>query len=604
MKGLPTLIKNLLAKIRVRTSKSTISYIMLILLFTKVLGFVKIRIWAGLFGASSQMDIFWAAFTIPDMMFNVLISGSINAAIIPVFSSVLHKGGGGETQEKELVDLFFDLTLVFTTIFVILGIIYFFSADFFSRMLVGEGTIQELLDLEYRVSTADIDLLTKLSRLMILSPIFLGISTVISGYLKVKKDFITSSIPPLLYNVIIITFSGLFARALGLGVVGLSITVVLGSLAQLLMQLPALFKFVGKRFSVKVITSLAGSKTKIIKIFKLSFPRALGVFGEYVNLFVNRMISFTVTAGALSTYQYAMSLTYFPIHIISGSILQVALSHFSELYSKDKIDEFKAAINESLQMVMYLILPFVAILLVLRLPIVRLAYGTRDFDWWDTVFTSWGLALLSFSMIGIIGSSVLLRAFYSMRDTKTPLISTFLTIIINVLATYFLTNFFSHYADWRPIVGQVGTQLSTGSTPAVLSSFLQDLGNWLTTRYKYDYAVGGVAAGFTIAYLFEFTLDMILMNRKLKGIFTWSATFKPFLKKTFACAASIVAMYWFYQALNTVLDTSRTLSIVIILVLASGLGMVVFVLFSWFVKIPELDRVFKRFKVFIGVERD
>ncbi|MBD3329088.1 hypothetical protein GF357_01185 [Candidatus Dojkabacteria bacterium] len=580
-----------------KMGKSTITYLMIILLVTKFLGFIKLRIWASLFGASGELDIFWAAFTIPDMMFNVLISGSINAAIIPVFSEILYKNKDSAKGERKLAKVFFDLNLAVSILFIAFGIIIFLTARQFSQVLIGGSFIRDALNITQEFTVYDVTLMTRLTRIMVLSPIFLGFSTIITGYLRVHKRFFITNISAMVYNLVIIAAAIIIVEKMGLGIEGLSVAVVMGSLLQLLVQLPAFFEVLNGHLKGSGVFEFAGKK--MFKIFRLSLPRLISALAEQFNLVVNRIISFTITRGTLSAYQFALSLSFFPVHIITGGMSQVALTKLAELHSKGKTAEFKKVFNSNLQMMFFLVMPFVSYLLVLRLPIVRLAYGTGEFDWWSTIFTSWSLALISFSMIGQLAVSITLRALYAIHETRLPLIATFLTIIVNILATYYFTNFFSHYADWRPIVGEVTHQLSVGDFWRVMSEFFQDLGTWFTTRYKYDYAVGGIAVGFSIAYLFEMTVNFIILNFKVEGIISWKKTIKPFLTKSFNGLAMSVIMYLVYRWADRVFDTTKTISVFAVFVISSSAGGLVYLLLSYLFKVRELGHVFDRISVFL-----
>lgn len=592
-------MKKKFEKFTYRIGRSTITYLMIILLITKFLGFIKLRIWASLFGASGELDIFWAAFTIPDMMFNVLISGSINAAIIPVFSEILYKYKNKREGEEALAKVFFDLNMAFSILFILFGIIIFITARQFSELLIGGSFIRDALSITQEFRVYDVTLMTRLTRIMVLSPIFLGFSTIITGYLRVHKRFFITNISAMVYNLVIIAASIIIVDKMGLGVEGLSIAIVLGSLVQLVVQVPAFLEVLNGHLKEIDLFKGGFAGKKIIKILKLSLPRLISALAEQFNLIVNRIISFTITRGTLSAYQFALSLSFFPVHIISGGMSQVAMTKLSELYSKGKVREFKKIFNNNLQMMFFLVMPFVSYLLVLRLPIVRLAYGAGEFDWWSTIFTSWSLALISFSMIGQLAVSITLRALYAIHETRLPLIGTLLTIIVNILATYYFTNFFSHYADWRPIIGEVTHQLSVGYFWEVMSEFFRDLGMWFTTRYKYDYAVGGIAVGFSIAYLFEMTVSLAILNYKIKGIISWAKTIKPFLIKSFNGFIMSASMYFIYRWADRIFDTTRTINVFVVLVVSSIAGGLVYLLLSYLFKVRELKHLLKRVSVFL-----
>ena len=143
-----------------------------------------------------------------------------------------------------------------------------------------------------------------------------------------------------------------------------------------------------------------------------------------MNVIINTIISFTLTAGTLSAYKFAFSLHMFPINIIGSAVAQVTLPDLAKLSKEKDRGEFIKVLNNAIQFAMYLVLPIVAVLIILRLPIVRLAYGSGAFDWEDTLLTSWCLVLLSFSILGQTLMQIVMRAFYALKDTWKALIIT------------------------------------------------------------------------------------------------------------------------------------------------------------------------------------
>ncbi len=603
--------KKIWHKVSKKLGQSVISYLMVIILITKFLGFLKLRIIAANFGASKELDIFWTAFTIPDIMFDVLISGSINAAIIPIFTSTRHKDG-----DKELVDLFMDINILLAFVFTIIGVLIFIFSYDISNFLIRGRQIRDVLNIASNITVEDVDMLARMTRIVVLCPIILGISTIISGYLVTYKKFFISNITPLIYNVVIVFLTLIFVKQFDLGVYGLSYAILLGTISQLLVQLPTLFKLMrryGGKGLLQDLMNFADYKWHRIKrIIKLAAPRSTGVLFQELNTIFNKMIGFTITEGAISAYSYAYSLHLFPVHIITGSMAQVALTNFSELFCQNRLDEFKDTFNEVLQLAFYLIMPFLAFLVVLRLPIVRLAYGTGNFNWWDTKFTSWSLALLSLGMVAQVGSSLTLRAYYAIGETRIPLITSIVKIFVNVILTYYFTNFFSHYTDWRPIVSQVINQIrgghATNSVSLVVQSLGSDLITWFTTRNDFDYAIGGIALAFSVSFLLELILDLSLLNRKVKGIVNWKRTWWPLIIKFLMAISTIVPMYVFYRWLDlNVLDTTRVINVILIFIYTTFLGGVIYLGLSWIFALQEFiylkDRLQELALNFIGREK-
>ena len=575
-------------------ARDSISIIMILLLVTKFLGFIRFRIIAGTFGTSRELDMFWAAFIIPDTLFNILVAGSINAAIIPVFSKALHKDG-----EAHLVNLMKTTILCLSGLWIILSIILYVFAYDIGVFIVSTGFIGDFLDVSTTLNVNDLGTFVQLIRIMLLSPILLGVSSIITAFLQVHKKFFITTLAPFMYNLGMIIVIMVTSKYTNWGVKGLAWSVVFGSLLHLLVQLPLVKKFVSIELKDKKIETFNHFKTYLKEVFymaKLWIPRVLSFISEQFNVAVNTIISFSLTEGALSAYRFALSLYQLPVHIFAGAYAQVSLPELSEAYAKGDLQKFKEIFSSALKKMLFIIIPSVAIILVLRLPIVRLAYGTGEFDWWATVVTSWSLALLSFAIVGQSVVSLVLRALYSIQETKLPLIATLVTIIVNIIASYYFTNFFSHYLDWRPIISEVFSQLSGSlvnegqSFTLTLADLIRDLGIWFTTRNKYDASIGGLSFGLSIAFFVEMSLNMLFLNKKVKVLDKVTVVI-PILKMVFNSALSFVAMYVSYKLLDISLDTTRTINVILVFFLTSGIGILIYIGLSYFYKVKEVDVV-------------
>ncbi len=559
--------------------RNSVPIIMVVLILAKILGFFKLRLIAQLFGATRELDMFWAAFTIPDMLINILILGSINAAVIPVFSKVLNKNG-----EEYLARLFYKINIIFFAFISSLSLIAFFFSRQIAGVLVGQNLDLGILQAAEDITQGDINLLVWLMRIMLISPIFLGLSSLLSAYLQVYRKFFITALAPLFYNVVIIFASLILINNAKMGVEGIAWAVVLGSVFHFVSQIPIFVKLSKEQKIWKKFKKTKEDFKEIYYITKLAIPRIIAVVGEQINVFVNIFISLTLSGGALSAYKFAFSLHLFPVQIVGGAISLVALPNLSEAYNQGNMKVFREIYNKGLQRSLFLILPMIAIVLVLRLPIVRLAYGVGEFDWWSTIITSWCLFLLSFSVLGQIIASLSLRAFYAIHDTKWPLTIIFIAIIINVLGSYYFTNFFSHYTDWRPIVGSI---LNNADWYSVKLLF-QEMFVWFTTRNSYDAAVGGLAMSFSVAFLFEAFAYILVLHRKL-NILTWGESVKPLIKKMISTFFMLLGMYSVFRLTDFNLDTTRTLNVFLIFVFTSLIGILIYLFFCKIFKVQELS---------------
>lgn len=572
---------------KLEINKNGLFFIMSILLVTKILGFIKLRTIAQLFGASHELDIFWAAFTIPDMLFTVLVAGSINAAIIPIFSEVLYKDG------KEKLDKFFNrLSLVLSVAVIFIAAIAFIFTPQITNFIINSETLQKGLDFSSKISAQDLNLFVYLTRMMLLSPILLAISSLITAYLQVRKQFFVTFLAPLFYNLALIIGPMIFVVVLKQGVEGIALSAVLGSVLHLIIQIPTFVKHYEGRYSFSLKTMKdAILDSKVIKAFKLAIPRTIAIIGEQINSVVNTLISFSLAAGALSSYRFALSLHQFPINIIGSAVAQLALPDLSQYSDIEHREKFTKILNTSVQFSLYLVFPIIAIFIVLRLPIVRLVYGSGAFDWRATLLTAWCLALLAFSILGQTIAQIILRAFYALKETWMPLIAIAISILINIVLAYYLTNFFSHYYDWRPIVQQMFSQISNADGTGfwhVFQSFIKDFFRWSSSRGDSDMAVGGLSLALGLSYVIEVTVLYILLNMKTK-IVTWNNTLKPFLIKLLNTVLMGIGMYFVFKLFDFKLDTSRTIYVLILTVVTSLYGLLSYWIGSRVFKIEEVS---------------
>jgi len=565
--------------------KNSIYVVMILLLITKVLGFLKLRTIAQLFGATHELDIFWAAFTIPDMLFMIVAAGSINAAIIPIFSELLHKKG------QEALDKFFNnLCLIMSWTVIIIAIILFTFTPQLTSLIIGSENIQNMLNFSNRIEAEDFNLFVQLTRIMMISPVLLSISTLLTGYLQTRKEFFITSLSPLFYDLAMIIGPIVFVAYMKNGVYGIAWSAVLGSLAHFLVQVPTFRKFYKGKFSFSFDTiKEAVHDSQVWRTIRLAVPRTISIVGEQINVVVNTLISFSLAPGALSAYKFALSLHMFPINIIGSAVAQVSLPNLAE--NCDDSKKFGEILNEAVQFSLFLVLPIVGVFLILRFPIVRLAYGTGAFDWRATIITAWCLVLLSLSIIGQTITQILLRAFYAIKETWLPLLAVAICIVINIVLAFWFTNFFSHYYDWRPIIRQMTVQISDANGPEffnVLHSFFKDVSVWCSTRGDSDMAVGGLSLSLSVTYFVESIILGILLNKKIK-IISWKETIQPALVKFVNAGFMAVGMYFLYRLFDFQLDTSRTISILILTVCTTLYGCVSYWIGCKVFNIKELE---------------
>lgn len=383
-------------------------------LASRLLGLVRDRILASKFGAGDELDIYYAAFKIPDLVFNLLILGALSAAFVPVFTSLV--SNKKEKEAWELVNKV--LTLMVIGLLVVVLILFFMTP--LLTQLITFGFNQEKQNA-----------VSSLTRIMLFSPILMGISGLFGGILNSFKKFFFYSLAPIFYNVGIIIgvlfFTGKF------GIIGLAWGVVLGAFLHFLIQLPETLRC-GMRFR----PNFDFNDKNLFKIIKLMVPRTMGLAVAQINLLVITILASTLRAGSLAIFNLANNIQSVPLGIFGISFATAAFPTLSACWAQERKDDFVENFSKTFRSIMFFAIPFSVVFIILRAQIVRVVLGAGKFDWEDTILTFQALGIFSLSLFAQSLIPLLARAFYSIHDTKTPFIVGLLSGIINFVMAFFL----------------------------------------------------------------------------------------------------------------------------------------------------------------------
>ncbi|MFA4941523.1 MAG: murein biosynthesis integral membrane protein MurJ [Patescibacteria group bacterium] len=423
-------------------------------LLSRLLGVFRDRILAGEFGAGDTLDVYYAAFRIPDTIFNLLVLGALSAGFIPIFVGLLKDPikkvisffRGKENEEAwNLACNILNILVVGLFFLCALGIIF---APQLTR-LISPGFSPEKQALT-----------VSLTRIMFLSPMFLGIASVFGGILQSFKRFFVYSLAPIVYNIGIIIGALYFVPVWG--VYGLAWGVVLGAFLHMLIQLPATFAL---GFSYKLKINLKDSNLR--KIGRMMIPRTMSLATSQINLVVITIIASTLAAGSLTIFNFANNLQSFPIGIFGISFAIAAFPTISAAAFSKK--DLVASFSSTLRQILFFIVPSTVLLITLRAQIIRVIFGTGNFDWEDTILTMDTLALFSLSLFAQACLPLLVRVFYARHDSKTPFFIGLISAIANVA--------FSLYFSRE--MGVAGLALAFS-----LASILNFILLWLALRFS------------------------------------------------------------------------------------------------------------------------
>ncbi len=362
----------------------------------RLLGVLRDRILAGMYGAGPTLDAYYVAFRIPDMLYNFVILGTLSAAFIPLFASE-------RTRDKHWAFANNILTIIATFLVVASGALWL-CAPLLMHILAPGFTL------------AQHDLAVAMTRVLFLSPLLLGLSGIFNAMLQAHQRFVASALSPLLYNLGIIA-GALFLVPL-IGPWGLAWGVVLGAFLHMAVQIPSIVAL-GFIFQ----PSFRIRDATLRHMLTLSVPRIISLGVAQVELVIATIITSGLIAGSMSVFQFGYNIQSFPLGIIGISFATAAFptlaGHMSNGHGKDFLHSF----TSTLRQVVFFMAPAASLLLLLRAQIVRVLLGGPHFDWADTIATTEVLTWFAFSLVAQALIPLFTRAFYARKSTTIPLIA-------------------------------------------------------------------------------------------------------------------------------------------------------------------------------------
>lgn len=505
--------------------------IMATVFLSALLGVIRNRLLISYFYHQPEiLDAYWAAFRLPDMVFQLLIVGALSAAFIPVFSDLVEKN---KAQANKVA------STVINSVVAVLIILSVFIA-IFARPL--SQTITS------GFSDYQIDLMTNLTRVMIFAQLFFGISNFLTGIIQSHKRFLVPALSPLLYNIGIII--GIITLSEKIGIFGPAVGVILGSALHLLFQIP-LARTLGFKYSWNWNIKNASVR----EIGKLMLPRSLALSVSQIEQTAIVFFATSLPAGSLTMVYIAQQLAGVPVRLFGIPIGQASLPFFSKERAKNQLTRLAELVNNSLLEIMYLAFPASAIVLVLRIPLVRLAYGAESFPWAATVTTGKLVAILSLSIVARSLTHLVVRVFYSLHNTKSPLFIAGASAFLSIGLSYYFIFI-----------------LQTG--------------------------ILGLAVAITIASIIE----IIFLITTLFALthFDIKKLILPTLKMLVAALITTFSLWIPLRLLDQLIfDTTRTIPLILLTSLTFAIGLIIYLSTSYLLKIEQLQ-VFVRIAKKIG----
>lgn len=366
---------------------------------SRFLGFIRDRLLASQFGAGDTLDAYYAAFRLPDLFYSLIVLGALSAAFLPVFTELRTNN-----REHEAWDLAADVLGLLVIILGILGILgAIFSHEVVSIIAPGfSGEKRELA--------------ISLTRIMLLSPVFLSVSAVLSGVLMSFHRFIAYSLAPVFYNIGIIF--GILVLVPMFGVNGLGWGVVVGAFLHMVTQWPAITeKGVRFRFS----PSRALQSQSVQRVIRLMVPRSLGMGVNQIGLLVMTVFASLLASGSLAAFTFANNIQSVALGLFGIAFSVAAFPALSAHAAQRNGKEFFIVLSDATRRILFFVLPLSALMIVFRAQFVRVILGSGRFNWEDTIVTFNVLAWLAVSLFAQSLIPLFARAFFALQNTKTPL---------------------------------------------------------------------------------------------------------------------------------------------------------------------------------------
>ncbi|HEX5503052.1 MAG TPA: murein biosynthesis integral membrane protein MurJ [Thermomicrobiales bacterium] len=495
---------------------------------SRLLGLAREVIVAAQFGTSGDYDAYVAAFRIPDFLFLIVMSGAFGSAFMPVFIGYLSRG-----QRRTAWRLASNILTLMVEGFVVLAVLAFIFADPLMRFVVVPGLFQPGVPPEVGRTAVE------LTRILLLSPLFLGLGAAAKGILEAHNNFTLPAFAPVTYNAAVVL--GALFLAPRYGVRGLAWGVVVGAVGHVLTQLPGLVR-AGMRFKVMPKPRAEGLGT----VGRLLTPRIIGQAAFQINIIVITNFASRLGESHVSALNYAYQLMMLPHGVFAIAVSTVIFPLMARQYANREFAALKSTLGDALRPLLFLTLPASAALMILARPIVQTLFQLRSFSAESTTLVSEALPYFAAGLFALAIVETTTRAYYAMHDTRTPLVASALTIAVNIVAAFYLA----------PRLG-----------------------------------IKGLAGSISVTSGMEMLILLAIMRRRI-GPFD-PAVWRSFLKSVAATAVMAAVLLFIRPRLTAVTNPvgGKSLGQVAVFLFAVVIGAYTYVVAAWYLKSEELREI-------------
>ena len=460
---------------------------------SQLLGLLRDRILAHNVGAGPILDVYYAAFRIPDFLYISIASLASVTVLMPFLVDRINGDGDGLIKARKFINNIFSAYMLFMAG---ISIILFILMPYLAPLIVPGFNDEQLV------------LLIKISRIMLLSPIFIGLSNLIGTVTQLFRNFFIFSLSPIFYNLgILFGIIYLYPR---IGLYGLAFGVVIGALMHFLIQIPVVCSH---KFLPKFISTI--NWKEILQIVKMSLPRTLALSCNSLAFIVLIALASTLKEGSISLFTFSYNLQSVPVGIIGISFSVAAFPVLVQSYSMKDMANFIGHITGAARQIIFWSLPVITLLIVLRAQVVRVVLGSNTFSWSDTRLTAAAIALFVISLISQSLVLLFVRGYYASGNTKKPLIINVFSSFMVIVFALTLISIFKIYPNLLytlesilRVKGVLGTIMLALPLSYALGSILNFFLIW--TMFKKDFLFGGHSGLFRT--FLESTLAALIMG--------------------------------------------------------------------------------------------
>lgn len=520
---------------------------------------------------SAALNEFLLAGEFPELLTNIILLGVIGAVVIPILIDVKNKHG-----HERFLRVYSTVINISVILFILVTLLVVWLApEILHFTLVNISRVTEL------PSDQSFFRIVNMMRVLMIPNLILGISAFVASGLNVYQRFMVPQLAPLFYNLgrifgvfVLIPLFNESPWALVMGT-------IIGSVLHLLVQLP-LAGYVKLRYVAVIDLQDEYSK----KLFRVSLPRVVALAIDQVGTTLTSFIAFGLNKFALAALFYANSLAVIVPSIFGYTFAVASFPTLSGLYANKEYFRVNELIIKSLNQIIFLSLPVVIAMLIMRLPIVRLTYGLlpgTEFDRQSTAVVAWVLLFFTFGLIFLACKWYLFRVFYVAHNTVVPLIVSLIALMLTVVLSVVFSNLFSH-----------SDSFSISGVTVTLENLL--------TRGEGTAAIGGISLAMSVTYIFEFSVMLFLID-KLVVKLNFSEFWAGVWRKLVAAGVMATVMYFMYKIwdrLAVPIDAapgfqgSTTLNLLVLTVVTLITSFMVYYLICLLFQVEEL-KILKRF---------